>query len=322
LLQKILSIDPEYPRAALNLAWTECSQGHLQFELHRNAEARTCWQSAAERYAEMMRRDPGDEDARLSLIGTSNDLALVHAVESHREAADIAIDAAEAAWSAAAPEQQSDARMQSALAEIHRYWGTLEYCRGSFDQADIHYSQAIVLVSQLVGMETTDPDFRERLYVLWRLRAWNLTRAKRWPEARTLWDRAMDYADGEIRKSCRAERAKESAIAGDYEFAVAESIDLVQSAELSNSDCRMLAQCFSCAIEAVARDQKLDEERQSERIADYALHAIRLLVRTRPSDAASEEQWRKDILADPQLAAERQTAEFKANWPMAVTTRN
>ena len=84
----------------------------------------------------------------------------------------------------------------------------------------------------------------------------------------------------------------------------------------------MLAQSFSCAIEAVTRDLQLDEERKSERIADFALHAIRLLERTRPGDAASEEQWRKDILADPQLAAERQTAEFRAKWPMAVTNRN
>ena len=131
-------------------------------------------------------------------------------------------------------------------------------------------------------------------------RALAVDELKRYAEAASDWERALELDTGQQRHFFRSHLASSAARAGDHIRAALEATAIAASANNAafyNSAC-----IYSLAVVAAAEDMSLEQTRRSELAEDYAIQAINLLKRAHVAGhfkaAANVEHMKKDADLD------------------------
>jgi serine/threonine protein kinase len=202
-------------------------------------------------------------------------------------------------------------RATRALADVYFQWGELELGRDRLDQTIERYDQSIAALMELVAQQApSHPEAQGLAGWRTRLKAWHLSRAGRTDAAFAAWSEAIRLAtEPSDREYWRIERALELALL-DHHVAAAQDADRAsQVPDLPDGHMVHLARVYSRAIEALSRDDELNEaaaDRLRKSYAASAVTGLRRIESTYLADSARVDE----LDSDPALSALRETEEF------------
>ncbi|HEV3006200.1 MAG TPA: protein kinase [Pirellulales bacterium] len=172
-------------------------------------------------------------------------------------------------------------------------------------------------IALLGYFERLPENVEAELHLLWRHKAWWLSREARSDEAFAAWDQAVTHSPGAQRDFCRSERALERALVGDHQAAAAEADEIAAQIEVPGHQCVHLARVYSRSIEALERDSRLRAGDMTALKAEYAASAV-LCLRRAEGDWLTGPERLGELDSDAQLSALRDTPDFQ-EWRKAFT---
>lgn len=313
-----LAVNGELIAASSGLPGLLVRQAHCQEllatvhdETRRRAAAGAALQAAIELRRQDLREDPENIENQTRLALDHGQVSVWHLTEGRSDDAEAELQEAAGALQAI-PEKLRSLGYHRALARICYLASVLELDRGRLDESLAQCDRGIAAAEAALAREPHDRTVRLNLHTLWRGKAWILCRSQRGEQSFPFWDRAIEFADGDNRDHCRAERALERALLGNCLTAAIEAQEISARPDLPENCLVHLARVYSRAIEFAPRDPVLQDaeacKRATREFAGKGVDCLRRAEGGEPRDSA----WFDALETDPALAALRETGEYRA----------
>jgi eukaryotic-like serine/threonine-protein kinase len=194
---------------------------------------------------------------------------------------------------------------QSALARVHQVLGLTHASKAQGDKAIAEYGKALDVWKKLVSDYPKELEFKNGLRDTLRHRAESLTELRRYPDAQTDWDQALELSPPKERSRILFVKNYALARSGNHTEATKNASAMLETTD--GNELFWLAKVYALSAVAAAGDAKASKE-----LADqYAAEALKLLGSANEHGYFRVPANLQRLLADPDFKSLRERPEFK-----------